>query len=145
MVLSLVSTSASAKEIAILCKGTSTTFAAPEVGTPSVETSILPDQTYILDDEKKLVWRWLAPLNQREQQCNDASCISAYTNTSIDLLWHPKSDVLQWEWSLELDRVTGHAVSYNQMRRGTYLRHHRQDMMCSPTALPVPTKPVRAF
>ena len=141
----LVSAPVAASEIAIKCKGQSTTFNASPKSAPSVKSERSSDQIFVIDEGKKLVWRWLEPLGKRDQMCDDPSCIATFTNSTVDLFWQPKSDVFQWQWSLSLDRLTGHGVFYYQSSRANELHHVRVDMMCSPTDIPLPSKPVRAF
>lgn len=143
--LSLVSPPVAAGEIAIKCTGESTTFAASPRSEPSVKSELAPDQTFIINEDKKLVWRWLAPLNKRDLMCDDASCIATFTHSTIDLFWEPKSDILRWRNGLKLDRLTGHGVWYFQHSRPSEMHHVRVDMICSSTDLPVPAKTARAF
>ena len=145
LLVSLIPASTLASEIAIKCEGENTTFAASETGASSVNTELAPDHTFILDEEKKLFWRWLAPLNKRDLLCNDPSCIKVFTETSVDLFWQPRDATLEWKWGVRLDRVTGHGVSWHQYSHGRLMRHSRLDMMCTPTTVPIASKPIRAF
>jgi hypothetical protein len=145
LVVPLVSTQVAAAEIAIKCRGESTTFSASPGSPPTVKSELAPDQTFIMDEDKQLVWRWLAPLNKRDQMCNDPSCIKTFTSSKVDLFWQPKADILQWQWGLQLDRLTGHGVWYWQFSRANEMEHVRVDMMCLPTAVPLPIKATRAL
>ena len=138
---SILSTSpAIAAEFSIKCRGEVTTFTAMPILKPTVVRKVLPDQQFIIDPDVKKVWRWLSPLNQRDEYCAETSCVSAFTDGKISLSWWPKDNALNFAYRFDLDRRTGHAVHTQSHGTGNELHYNQWDLMCDPAPIPTPQK-----
>jgi hypothetical protein len=134
----LQASTAQAERFAVACSGTA--HAEQNLAGPAVQSrDVLPQQIYIIDEQKSTVQRALLPRQQFENLCPSETVASVDISPGlIRVTSAPDVSENAVDCSFELDRQTGKGLFKLDMSfPGNRYNRLRWDMTCEKTAIPV--------